>query len=104
MEVLFKDVKPRGDAKKDLAFLYKQIQVGEAIASSPVLIDYLEIQITMLVNSLVDFTSDPNRDAVRFKDAVLFNTQQLAVYRHLHDLASKLSENNAAYEQLRTQY
>lgn len=104
MQVLFEDIKPHGDPKKDLAFLYKQIQVGEALIANPILIDYLEVQIAMLVNSLVDFTSDPNRDAVRFKDAVLFNTQQLAVYRHLHDLASKLPENNAAYEALRTQY
>ena len=103
MEVLFKDIKP-SSPKEDLDFLYKQIQVGEAIASSPAIISYLEDQISMLVNSLVNFTSDPNRDAVRFKDAVLFNTHQLAVYRHLHDLASKLPETTAAYEQLRTQY
>ena len=104
MQVLFQDVKPNGDPKKDLEFLYKQIQVGEAIAASPVLISYLETQITMLVNSLVDFTSDPSNDPARFRAAVLFNTQQLAVYRHLHDLASKRTEMNAAYESLRTQY
>lgn len=104
MQVLFEDIKPHGDPKKDLAFLYKQIQVGEALAASPVLIDYLETQITMLVNSLVDFTSDPGNDAVKFRSAILFNTQQLAVFRHLHDLASKRAEMNAAYEELRTQY
>lgn len=91
------------DIAGDLEVLNRQIEVGNLLLTNPAILAYLEFQINMLVCELVEINQDPHGDAIRVKDAVLLRTQQIAVYRHLHDLASKLPQMNAAYTQLRTQ-
>jgi hypothetical protein len=102
MTPLFVTSKPM-TVKEDLDFLNKQIEVGTLLVANPAILEYLEYQIDLLVCELVGINQDPHGDSVRLKDAVLFRTQQIAAYRHLHDLASKLPENNAVYTKLRTQ-
>lgn len=89
--------------KDDLEVLNKQIEVGTLLLGNTAILDYMEFQINMLVCELVEINQDPHGDASRVKDAVLFRTQQIAVYRHMHDLASKLPQMKAVYNELRTQ-
>ena len=91
------------DIKGDLEVLNRQIEVGNRLVANPAILDYLEFQVNMLVCELVEINQDPHGDANRVKDAVLLRTQQIAVYRHLLDLATKLPQMNAAYIELRTQ-
>jgi len=104
MTPVFKSPLPSGDVKEDLEFLNLQIEVGSKLLASPVILKYLEMQMSHLVSELVDINQDPRGDASRLKDAVLLRTQQIAAYRHLHDLASKHTEMQQSYEVLRTQY
>lgn len=104
MEPVFKSPLPSGDVESDLAFLNLQVEVGTKLLENPVIIKYLEIQMNHLVSELVEINQDPRGDAIRLKDAVLLRTQQIAAYRHLHDLASKHVEMQQSYEALRSQY
>lgn len=98
-------VNPKPDTiEADLEFLSLQVAVGAALLANPAITRYLELQVEMLTCQLMDFNKDPNSDAVKFKDAILLRTQQVAVYKHLHDLASKHSEIQAAHTAKRIQY
>lgn len=102
MKPLLESPKPTSQ-EADLEFLNLQVHVGSIMLANPGIIRYIELQTEMLMCELSGFNQDPNGDAVRFKDAVLMRTQQIAVYKHLHDLASKHKEMQAAYEALRIQ-
>ena len=104
MTPVYKSPLPSGEIEADLEFLNMQVEVGSKLIENPVILKYLEMQMSHLVSELVDINQDPRGDASRLKDAVLLRTQQIAAYRHLHDLASKHTEMQQSYEALRTQY
>ncbi len=104
MKPVFVSPLPKGSVEEDLEFLNMQVEVGSKLIENPVILKYLEMQMSHLVSELVDINQDPRGDASRLKDAVLLRTQQIAAYRHLHDLASKHTEMQQSYEVLRTQY
>ena len=89
--------------ESDLEVLNMQVAVGSALLANPVILKFLELQITLLNIELVEITRDPNGNAERFKDAVLFRTQQIAAYRFIHDMASKHTDIVSAYNVRKTQ-
>jgi len=88
-QYLFKDYHPHGDVAKDLEMLNKQIEVGKLLNANPAILEFIEIQIQMLLNTLVGVISGT---AEHVKDVTLMHTHQIAVYRFMHDMATKNDE------------
>lgn len=74
--------------------LYQQIQVGKTLQDNPIILEYIEKQVAMLVSEVVaKYQGHPEE----IKDYVVKRNVQIATYKHLHELATECEKNLKEY-------